>query len=91
VQLAKGFFHDEITYDELYNVVRQGSFKFDYSPHDFRKAHITTLALEVSDFFLVGNLHGHKSEATTRRYFQFELTRRRKHSNGAKKLQLIAQ
>lgn len=85
------FSHADINYNELYNVIRENPFEFEYSPHDFRKAHITALALEVSDFFLVGNLHGHKSENTTRRYFQFEMTRRRKHGQRTSKLKLIGE
>ena len=49
-----------------------------YSPHDFRRLHITLQAFELQSFFIVAQLHGHSSEETTKRYYQWGLSRRQK-------------
>ncbi|HET9236895.1 MAG TPA: hypothetical protein VFO10_06570 [Oligoflexus sp.] len=84
----QGIPDEAVSYEDLYNTTKVEPL-FDYTPHDFRRAHITSMAFEISDFFLVGNLHGHRSEDTTRRYFQFEMMRRRKLAGSNLKIKLI--
>jgi integrase len=46
--------------------------------HDYRRLHITLLALDWSDFWDVAHVHGQRSPSTAMRYYQWGLVRRRR-------------
>lgn len=52
-----------------------------YTPHDFRRLHITLQVFDLESFFLVSQVHGHASEETTKKYYQWGLAQRRKKSS----------
>lgn len=84
----------ETDHNEVYKFIKaqnnlDASYPFsEYSPHDFRRLHITLQALDLQSFFMVAQLHGHSSEDTTKRYYQWGHMKRRRKSGSA--FQLIS-
>lgn len=85
-------FEGEIEYDTVYNFIKsQANIDQDYpfssySPHDFRRLHITLQTLDLLSFFIVSQLHGQKSEDVAKRYYQWGLMKRRRRTGTAFKL-----
>jgi integrase len=85
VQLIMNGEHEgPASYDLAYRFIKEQtdldpSYPFSlYSPHDFRRLHITLQTFEFQSFFIVAQLHGHSSEETTKKYYQWGLARRQK-------------
>lgn len=57
-----------------------------YTFHDFRRVHITILALEWGLNMDVAQTHGHSTLTTTRKYYQWGLIQQRKKRSAKLKL-----
>lgn len=85
--LVSGEFEGDVNYDAVYGFLREQTnvdetYPFsEYSTHDFRRLHITLQTFEFQSFFLVAQLHGHSSEDTTKKYYQWGLARRQRKAN----------